>query len=89
MPLCASGSSYPDHRVQSCFFFDLHPSEAYFGYIFVENHGLTDPGEKKGTKVVMIRLVIIHVGFLLAVLVSGLPVDKITVILGAFGVGTG
>lgn len=43
----------------------------------------------KGSKVALVRLVIIVLGVLLAVLASGLPMDKLTVVLGAFGVGIG
>lgn len=45
--------------------------------------------EQKSSKVALIRLVIIIVGVLLAVSASGLPVDKLTVILGALSVGIG
>ena len=44
---------------------------------------------QKGSKVALVRLIIILVGVLLAVMASGLPMDKLTVILGAFGVGIG
>ncbi|OWK70870.1 mechanosensitive ion channel protein [Pedobacter sp. AJM] len=43
----------------------------------------------KGSKVALVRLVIIVLGVLLAVMASGLPMDKLTVVLGAFGVGIG
>lgn len=43
----------------------------------------------KGSKVALVRLVIIVAGVLLAVMASGLPMDKLTVVLGAFGVGIG
>jgi small-conductance mechanosensitive channel len=37
----------------------------------------------------MTRLVLLGAGYLLAVAASGLPVDKITIVLGALGVGIG
>ncbi len=40
-------------------------------------------------KLVMTRLVLLGAGYLLAVAASGLPVDKITIVLGALGVGIG
>ncbi|EDM35521.1 probable periplasmic binding protein; possible mechanosensitive ion channel component [Pedobacter sp. BAL39] len=43
----------------------------------------------KNSKVALIRLIIIIIGVLLAVTASGLPMDKLTVILGALGVGIG
>ncbi|KLT63763.1 mechanosensitive ion channel family protein [Pedobacter sp. BMA] len=50
---------------------------------FSENSG------QKGSKVALARLIIIVIGVLLAVMASGLPMDKLTVVLGAFGVGIG
>ena len=41
------------------------------------------------SKLLVTRLVLLIGGFLIAVAASGLPVDKITVILGALGVGIG
>ena len=46
-------------------------------------------GNKKGTRLVILRLVLLIVGFLLAVAASGLPIDRITIVLGALGVGIG
>ncbi|MCF0048631.1 mechanosensitive ion channel [Dyadobacter sp. LJ53] len=43
----------------------------------------------KGSKLALIRLVIIVVGFLFAITASGVPLTKITVLLGALGVGIG
>lgn len=45
--------------------------------------------EHKSSKVALIRLIIIVIGVLLAVTASGLPMDKLTVVLGALGVGIG
>lgn len=45
--------------------------------------------EHKSSKVALIRLVIIIIGVLFAVTASGLPMDRLTVILGALGVGIG
>ena len=44
---------------------------------------------QKGSKLALIRLVIIVVGVLFAVTASGVPLTKITVLLGALGVGIG
>lgn len=43
----------------------------------------------KGSKVALFRLIIIIAGLLLAFTASGLPMDKLTVVLGALGVGIG
>ncbi len=45
--------------------------------------------EKKGSRLMMTRLILLLLGFLLAVAASGLPIDKITILLGALGVGIG
>jgi potassium efflux system protein len=44
---------------------------------------------KKGSKLALMRLLVFVVGFLLAITVSGVPLTKITVLLGALGVGIG
>jgi potassium-dependent mechanosensitive channel len=65
-------------------------SQKYIGYLFGAPDGETMPeGGRKGSRLVMIRLILIIAGFLLAVAVSGLPIDKITIVLGALGVGIG
>ncbi len=52
--------------------------------------GTWDPEVKKnGSRLAMTRLALIVFGFLLAVAASGLPIDKITIVLGALGVGIG
>jgi small-conductance mechanosensitive channel len=49
-----------------------------------------DPEVKKNSsRLAMTRLILIVLGFVLAVAASGLPVDKITIVLGALGVGIG
>lgn len=45
--------------------------------------------EHKSSKLALVRLVIIVIGVLMAFAASGVPMDKLTVILGAFGVGIG
>ncbi|CAG5067852.1 hypothetical protein DYBT9623_00579 [Dyadobacter sp. CECT 9623] len=44
---------------------------------------------EKNSKLALIRLVIIVIGFLFAITASGVPLDKITVLIGALGVGIG
>jgi potassium efflux system protein len=64
--------------------------QKYLGYLFGQQDDHTMPQEgKKGSRLVMMRLIFIIVGFLLAVVASGLPIDKITIVLGALGVGVG
>jgi len=64
--------------------------QKYLGYLFGQQDDHTMPQEgKKGSRLVMMRLIFIIVGFFLAVVASGLPIDKITIVLGALGVGVG
>jgi potassium efflux system protein len=58
------------------------------GILFGEDE-FTNNKVQKGSKLALLRLVVIVVGFLFAVMVSGVPLDKITVLLGALGVGIG
>jgi potassium-dependent mechanosensitive channel len=47
-------------------------------------------GKKKiGGVVLIFRLIIITFGFLLAVAAAGIPIDKVTIVIGALGVGIG
>jgi small-conductance mechanosensitive channel len=49
-----------------------------------------DPDVRKNaSRLAIMRLTLIVIGFLIAVAASGLPVDKITIVLGALGVGIG
>lgn len=64
--------------------------QKYIGYFFGETEeDFTGDLDKKESRVVIFRLAIIMIGFFMAVIASGLPVDKVTVVLGALGVGIG
>ncbi|MGI4875418.1 MAG: mechanosensitive ion channel domain-containing protein [Janthinobacterium lividum] len=64
--------------------------QKYVGYVFGETDDEFNPDEdRKGSWLVAIRLVMLAVGLFLATLASGLPVDKIAIVLGALGVGIG
>lgn len=67
-----------------------HLLQRYIGY-FMGDTGEDEEGESLAhrSKLVMTRLVLLGAGYLLAVAASGLPVDKITIVLGALGVGIG
>jgi len=64
--------------------------QKYIGYLYgsADEPGTPQPG-KKGSQLVMVRLILIIAGFLLAIAASGLPIDRITIVLGALGVGIG
>ncbi|MDQ2721577.1 MAG: mechanosensitive ion channel [Bacteroidota bacterium] len=60
---------------------------AYFFGDIGDDTSFDNKGQR--SRLLITRLVLLTAGFLLAVAASGLPVDKITVILGALGVGIG
>jgi small-conductance mechanosensitive channel len=66
-----------------------HFLQRYIGY-FLGDIG-DDEGESLAhrSRLLMTKLVLLGAGYLLAVSASGLPVDKITIVLGALGVGIG
>jgi len=67
-----------------------HVLQKYIGYLFGQQDGHSVPQEgKKGSRLVLMRLIFIIIGFFLAVIASGLPIDKLTIVLGALGVGVG
>jgi small-conductance mechanosensitive channel len=77
------------------FFFIIwlaHLLQKYVGFFFGDT-GTTDDDEihNKGqrSRLLIARLILLCVGYLLAVAASGVPVDKITIVLGALGVGIG
>ena len=64
--------------------------QRYITYFFGDtgdDAAIDDKGQR--SKLLVTRLILLIAGFLLAVAASGLPIDKITVILGALGVGIG
>jgi small-conductance mechanosensitive channel len=60
---------------------------AYFFGDIGDDAAFDNKGER--SRLMITRLILLIAGFLLAVAASGLPMDKITVILGALGVGIG
>ncbi|WP_171972502.1 mechanosensitive ion channel family protein [Mucilaginibacter polytrichastri] len=61
----------------------------YF-YDFASQHKETQPQARKNkTSMLLIKISIFAVGFFIAVAASGVPMDKITIIISAFGVGIG
>jgi potassium-dependent mechanosensitive channel len=64
--------------------------QRYIAYFFGDtgdDAAFDDKGQR--SRLMVTRLILLIVGFLLAVAASGLAVDRITVILGALGVGIG
>jgi small-conductance mechanosensitive channel len=64
--------------------------QKYIAYFFGdtgEDTEIEDRGQR--SRLMVTRLILLTAGFLLAVAASGLPVDRITVIFGALGIGVG
>jgi potassium efflux system protein len=62
---------------------------SYF-YDFADQHKANTSAQRKSrTSLLLIRIAIFSIGFLLAVGASGFPLDKITIIISALGVGVG
>ena len=64
--------------------------QKYIAYFFGDtgdDAAFDDKGQR--TRLMVTRLIVLIGGFLMAVAASGLPVDRITVIIGALGVGVG
>ncbi|MDX5337998.1 MAG: mechanosensitive ion channel [Cyclobacteriaceae bacterium] len=61
---------------------------AYF--ISLKDQNTTDiPGKKLGSSVLIFRLLILTLGFFIAATAAKIPLDKITIVLGALSVGIG
>jgi len=64
--------------------------QKYIAYFFGDTgDDSLDDNKGERSKLIVTRLILLVGGFLLAVAASGLPIDKITVVLGALGVGIG
>lgn len=64
--------------------------QKHIGLLFAgPDVNFTTDSVHKGSKLALVRLVIIVFGFLFAISASGIPLDKVTVLLGALGVGIG
>ena len=64
--------------------------QKYIAYFFGDTgDDAIDDNKGERSKLLITRLVLLIGGFMIAVAASGLPIDKITVILGALGVGIG
>ena len=67
-----------------------HLLQKYIGFFFGDTGEEEDLQNKvQRSRLLIARLVLLCVGYLLAVTASGIPVDKITIVLGALGVGIG
>lgn len=60
-----------------------------FGETGVETEDLTTETKGQHSRLLITRLLVLIGGYLLAIAASGLPIDKLTFLLGALGVGIG
>ncbi|MBW3469971.1 mechanosensitive ion channel family protein [Arthrospiribacter ruber] len=61
---------------------------AYFANI-KDQQNVNFRNKRLGSSILLIRLAVLTVGFLIAIAASGIPVDKIAIVLGALSVGIG
>lgn len=62
---------------------------SYF-FEFADEHAIkTSRRAKYSSSILLVRLSIWIIGFLIAIAASGIPIDKLTIIIGALGVGIG
>jgi len=68
-----------------------HLLQRYVAYFFgeIEEENEEAINKRQHSKLLITRLLVLAVGYLLAISASGMPLDKITIVLGALGVGVG
>ncbi len=69
-----------------------HLLQKYVAYFFGEidqEENEENINKRQHSKLLVTRLVVLIVGYLLAIAASGMPLDKISILLGALGVGVG
>jgi len=60
-----------------------------FGETGTETDEVTIVSKKQHSRLLITRLIVLVCGYLIAIAASGLPIDKLTIVLGALGVGIG
>ena len=68
-----------------------HILQKYVAFFFgeIEEENEENINKRQHSKLLITRLVLLSLGYLLAISASGMPIDKITIVLGALGVGVG
>lgn len=68
-----------------------HLLQNYVAYFFgeIEDENEENINKRQHSKLLITRLIVLIVGYLLAVAASGMPLDKLSILLGALGVGVG
>ncbi|HEX8017529.1 MAG TPA: mechanosensitive ion channel domain-containing protein [Flavobacterium sp.] len=68
-----------------------HLLQKYVAYFFgeIEDENEEEINKRQHSKLLITRLLVLMGGYLLAVAASGMPLDKLSILLGALGVGVG
>jgi len=68
-----------------------HVLQKYVAYFFgeIDEENEETINKRQHSKLLVTRLTVLILGYLLAISASGMPLDKITIVLGALGVGVG
>ncbi len=68
-----------------------HLLQKYVAYFFgeIDDENEENINKRQHSKLLITRLLVLIVGYLLAVSASGMPLDKLSILLGALGVGVG
>lgn len=68
-----------------------HLLQKYVAYFFgeIDDENEENINKRQHSKLLITRLVVLIIGYLLAVAASGMPLDKLSILLGALGVGVG
>ena len=68
-----------------------HLLQKYVAYFFgeIEEEDEENINKSQHSRLLIIRLILLIGGYMLAILASGIPLDKLSIILGALGVGVG
>ncbi|PXY46666.1 mechanosensitive ion channel family protein [Flavobacterium hydrophilum] len=68
-----------------------HLLQKYVAYFFgeIEDENEENVNKRQHSKLLITRLLVLIAGYLLAVAASGMPLDKLSILLGALGVGVG
>ncbi|MNK25718.1 Mechanosensitive channel MscK precursor [compost metagenome] len=68
-----------------------HILQKYVAYFFgeIDEEDEESINKRQHSRLLITRLILLTIGYLLAIAASGMPLDKITIVLGALGVGVG
>lgn len=68
-----------------------HIIQKYVAYFFgeIDDEDEESVNKKQHSKLLITRLLLLILGYLLAISAAGIPLDKITIVIGALGVGVG